>query len=130
MKKTSVPAMIVLILALIAAIGSQSFLGPCVHEDGSFGACHWAGRALLGVGGLLAALALLALLLPRCREGLCLAMALTSALGLLVPGPLVSLCGMSTMRCQALMRPAMSVLFALALAASALGWLLECRKAR
>ena len=127
MKKTSVPAMIVLILALIAAIGSQSFLGPCVHEDGSFGACHWAGRALLGVGGLLAALALL---LPRCREGLCLAMALTSALGLLVPGPLVSLCGMSTMRCQALMRPAMSVLFALTLAASALGWLLERRKAR
>ena len=129
MKKTFVPAMIVLILALIAAIGSQSFLGPCVHEDGSFGACHWAGRALLGVGGLLAALALLALL-PRCREGLCLAMALTSALGLLVPGPLVSLCGMSTMRCQALMRPAMSVLFALTLAASALGWLLEHRKAR
>ena len=129
MKKTFVPAMIVLILALIAAIGSQSFLGPCVHEDGSFGACHWAGRALLGVGGLLAALALLALL-PRCREGLCLAMALTSALGLLVPGPLVSLCGMSTMRCQALMRPAMSVLFALTLAASALGWLLERRKAR
>ena len=130
MKKTSVPAMIVLILALIAAIGSQSFLGPCVHEDGSFGACHWAGRALLGVGGLLAVLALLALLLPRCREGLCLAMALTSALGLLVPGLLVSLCGMSTMRCQALMRPAMSVLFALALVASALGWLLERRKAR
>ena len=130
MKKTSVPAMIVLVLALIAAIGSQSFLGPCVHEDGSFGACHWAGQALLGVGGLLAALALLALLLSRCREGLCLAMALTSALGLLVPGPLVSLCGMSTMRCQALMRPAMSVLFALALVASTLGWLLERRKAR
>ena len=130
MKKTSVPAMIVLVLALIAAIGSQSFLGPCVHEDGSFGACHWAGRALLGVGGLLAVLAVLALLLPRCREGLCLAMALTSVLGLRVPGPLVSLCGMSTMRCQALMRPAMSVLFALALAASALGWLLERRKAR
>ncbi len=128
MKKTSVPAMIVLILALIAAIGSQSFLGPCVHEDGSFGACHWAGRALLGVGGLLAVLALLALLLPRCREGLCLAMALTSVLGLLVPGPLVSLCGMSTMRCRMVMQPAMIILFSAALLCALTGAILSARK--
>ena len=58
MKKAIIPATIILILALVIAIGSQSFLGACVHEDGSFGACHWAGRAMLGMGALMAAMAL------------------------------------------------------------------------
>ena len=125
MKKTSVPAMIVLILALIAAIGSQSFLGPCVHEDGSFGACHWAGRMLLGVGGLLAVLALLALVLPKERRGLYLAMVPASLLGLMTPGTLIALCGMATMRCRMVMRPAMMILSGLALVLALAGWLIE-----
>ena len=128
MKKTSVPAIIVLILALILAIGSQTFLGPCVHEDGSFGACHWAGRMLLGVGGLLAVLAVLALLLPRERPGLFLAMVPAAIVGLLTPGTLIAICGMPTMRCRMVMRPAMLALCALTLAAAFAGWLLERKK--
>ena len=125
MKKTPIPALIILVLALIMAIGSQSFLGPCVHEDGSFGACHWAGRMLLGVGGLLAVLALLALVLPKERRGLYLAMVPASLLGLLTPGTLIALCGMATMRCRMVMRPAMMILSGLALVFSLAGWLIE-----
>ncbi len=130
MKKAILPAIIIFVLALVVAVGSQTFLGACVHEDGSFGACHWASRALLGVGGLLAALALAALVVPSARLGLYIAMALTCVLGILTPGTLIALCQMATMRCRALMQPATTILFALSLAASAVGAWLSCREAR
>lgn len=130
MKKAIIPAIITLVLALVVAIGSQTFLGACVHEDGSFGACHWASRALLGVGGLLAALALAALCVPSARLGLYIAMALTCILGILTPGTLITLCQMATMRCRALMQPATTILFALSLAASAVGAWLSRREER
>ncbi len=123
MKKTSIPAIIVLILALVITVGSQTFLGACVHEDGSFGACHWAARAILGEGALLAVLAALALALKKERKGLYLAMAPASLLGMLTPGTLISICGMDTMRCRMLMRPAMLILFGVALLVALVGWL-------
>ena len=128
MKKRSIPAIVVLALALIIAIGSQSFLSPCVHEDGSFGACHWAGQALFGLGCVLGMLAVLALAIPQARLGLYISMLPVSLLGLLTPGTLIDLCRMSTMRCRAVMRPAMLILFAAALAVSALGAALNARK--
>ena len=130
MKKAIIPAIITLVLALVVAVGSQTFLGACVHEDSSFGACHWASRALLGVGGLLAVLALAALCVPSAWLGLYIAMALTCVLGILTPGTLIALCQMATMRCRALMQPATTILFALSLAASAVGAWLSRREAR
>ena len=127
MKKSSIPACILLLLALIAAIGSQSFLGACVHEDGSFGACHWASRALMGEGALMAALSLLALILEKDRAGLYLASALTEILGLLTPGMLIDLCKMDAMRCRMLMKPGMLLLFGAMLIASLVGWLMARR---
>ena len=123
MKKAIIPAIIILVLALVIAVGSQTFLGACVHEDGSFGACHWAGRAILGEGALLAVLAALAMALKKERAGLYLAMAPASLLGMLTPGTLIAICGMDTMRCRMLMRPAMLILFGIALLAALVGWL-------
>ena len=130
MNRHTIPALVALLLALAIAIGSQTFMGACVHDDGSFGACHWASRALLGVGGLLAALALSAMCVPSARLGLYIAMALTCILGILTPGTLIALCQMATMRCRALMQPATTILFALSLAASAVGAWLSRREAR
>lgn len=127
MKKTSIPPCILLLLALIAAIGSQSFLGACVHEDGSFGACHWASRALMGEGALMAALSVLALVLEKERAGLYLASALTAVLGLMTPGTLIDLCKMDSMRCRMLMKPAMLILFGAMLIVSVIGWLMARR---
>lgn len=126
MKK--LPALLLLLLSLVIAVGSQTFLGPCVHEDGSFGACHWAGRMLTAVGVLQAVLALLALALPGERRGLLLASALTAVVGLLTPGTIISICAMDTMRCRMVMRPAMLVLCGLSLVAALAGWLVERRK--
>ena len=41
MKQFSPGAAAALLLSAVTAAGSVSFLGPCVHEDGSFGACHY-----------------------------------------------------------------------------------------
>ena len=125
MTKKSIPALIVLLLSLLIAVGSQTFLGACVHGDGSFGACHWACRAVLGEGGLLAVLSLMALALKRERAGLYLAMLPASLLGLLTPGTLIALCKAPTMRCRMVTQPAMMILFGAALLASLVGWLLS-----
>lgn len=128
MKKAILPAVLILILALVAAVGSQTFLSPCVHDDGSFGACHWAGRALLGVGCLTGILAALAMALPRARLGLYVGLMPACLLGILTPGTLISLCSMATMRCRAVMQPAMILLFAAAFLCAAVGALFSAKK--
>ena len=127
MKKESVLAFAMLLLSLTAAVGSQTFLGACVHDDGTFGACHWACRAILGESLLLVMLSLLALTLKRERAGLYLAMIPASLLGLLTPGVLIALCKAPTMRCRMLTRPAMMILFGAMMLASLAGWLLSRR---
>ena len=120
-----------LVLSCVIAVGSVSFLGPCVHEDGSFGSCHWAGQAMLGIGLLLAVLSLAALLVKdgRLRAGFLFAAAAAAVLGLFIPGTLIRLCGMATMRCRAVMRPAMMLLCALTALFGLLGGIAAYRKA-
>ena len=131
MKQFSPGAAAALLLSVVIAVGSVSFLGPCVHEDGSFGACHWAGQAMLGIGLLLAVLSLAALLVKdgRLRAGLLFAAAAAAVLGLFVPGTLIRLCGMATMRCRAVMRPAMMLLCALTAVSCLAGGIAAYRKA-
>ena len=112
MKKQILPGCAAILLSLAASIGSVSFLGPCVHEDGSFGACHWAGQALLGTGLAAFAISLAAVLFRKARLGLYLGMIPVCLLGILTPGTLIGLCRMDTMRCRAVMQPAMILLFA------------------
>ena len=128
MKKQSIPAGILLTLSLVIAIGSQTFLSPCVHADGAFGACHWAGQALLGLGCALGILAILSLAIQRARYGAYLSAMPLCVLGILTPGTLIDLCRMSTMRCKMVMQPAMIILFSAALAAALAGAILTGRK--
>ncbi len=131
MKHYSLCALFVLLLSVVIAVGSVSFLGPCVHEDGSFGACHWASRAILGTGILLTAESLFALLCrdSRMRQGAFVPMFLTACLGCLIPGTLIDLCRMATMRCRALMQPAMILLFSVSAILSLIGFFVEKRRA-
>lgn len=131
MKQFSPGAAAALLLSAVTAAGSVSFLGPCVHEDGSFGSCHWAGQAMLGIGLLLAALSLTALLVKdgRLRAGILFAAAAAAVLGIFVPGTLINLCGMATMRCRAVMRPAMTLLCALTAVSCLAGGIAAYRKA-
>ena len=128
MTKRSIPALIVLILSILIAVGSQTFLGACVHEDGSFGACHWASRAALALGAAQAVMALLALVFPGQRQGLYLSMLPVSVAGLVTPGTLIDICKMNTMRCRMVMQPAMILLFSAALLCALTGAILTARK--
>ena len=128
MKKQIIPAVILLVLSLVIAIGSQTFLSPCVHEDGSFGACHWAGQALMGLGCTLGVLALLVFFVKRARLGVFLSALPVCVLGILTPGTLIDLCRMSTMRCRTVMQPAMMILFSAALLCALTGAILSAGK--
>jgi len=130
MKKQTIPAVILLVISLAIAIGSHSFLSPCVHEDGSFGVCHWAGQALLGLGCVLGVLAVLSLLSRSARFGVYLSALPLCVLGILTPGMLIGLCHMSTMRCRMVMQPAMMILFSAALLCALTGALLSAEKKR
>ena len=109
-------------------IGVQTFLSPCVHEDGTFAPCHWAGQALLGLGCALSVIAVLALCVSRARFGAYLSALPVCVLGILTPGTLIDLCHMSTMRCRMVMEPAMIILFSAALLCALTGAILSARK--
>ena len=128
MKKQIVPAILLLCLAAIVIIGSQTFLAPCIHEDGSYGPCHWAGQSLLGLGCVLLLIAALALCVRRARPGLFLGALPVCVLGILTPGTLIDLCRMSTMRCRAVMQPAMVILFSAALLCALTGAIMSAKK--
>jgi len=121
MKKTMISGCIILVLSLVISIGSFTFLSPCMHEDGSVGACWWAGRTLLGLGCLLGVLAVLALVSGSARFGAYLSTIAVCVLGILTPGTLINLCRMSDMHCRAVMQPAMIILFSVSGLAAAVG---------
>ena len=129
MKKQMIPAIILLILSVVIILGSQTFLSPCVHEDGSVGPCHAAGQALLGLGCVLSLLALLSLCGKRARLGVYWSSLPVCALGILTPGTLIDLCRMSTMRCRMVMQPAMMILFFLSSVCALTGAVLCARDA-
>ena len=112
MNKQTIPAVLILAVSLMVIIGSQTFLAPCIHEDGTFGPCHWAGQMLLGLGCALGVLAVLAFCMPRARMGIYLGILPVCVLGILTPGTLIDLCRMSTMRCRMVMQPAAVILSA------------------
>ena len=128
MNKQTIPAVLILAVSLIVIIGSQTFLAPCIHEDGTFGPCHWAGQMLLGLGCAAGVLAVLAFCMPRARMGIYLSILPVCVLGILTPGTLIDLCRMSTMRCRMVMQPVMIILFSAALLCALAGVIISTRE--
>ena len=130
--KKNVIALILLLLAVLAAVGSVTFMGPCVHADGSEAACTRAGRAILIDSCVLAAVSLVILFLrsSSARAVLFVIAAAAAVIGILLPGTLLPLCKMETMRCRMVMQPGAVILSALSLIASAAGLVTELRRKR
>lgn len=118
-----IPAVIITALAIAAAVGIRTFISPCIHEDGAFGSCHFAGQAVFGLSLLMTAEGVLAAVWNNAgvRRGIFLSVLLAGILGILIPGTLIGLCSMAAMRCRAVMRPAVTILFSLMCAAAAGG---------
>ena len=130
--KITVLTVILLVLAVIIAVGSVTVLGPCVHEDGSEAPCTGTGRAILADGILLAVLSVFLLFIkaPKMRLILFMITAIAALAGILMPGTLLPVCKMDTMHCRMVMQPAIIILFALALLTSACGTIAEISKNR
>ncbi len=80
-----------------------------------YGTCHWAGQALAGLGVVLTAQAVTGMLLgnAKAREGVSLSMIPAALLAALIPGAIIPLCMMETMRCNTTMKPAAILIAAL-----------------
>ena len=94
----------------VLTLGSQTFFAACPVGEKAM-ACHWAERAVLGVGLALTAISLLQLLIsnPKISKGLNLAVLPLTILTALIPGVLIRLCGMLDMRCHTIFKPAVLV---------------------
>lgn len=102
---------VVVIVAALIVVGVLTFAGPCVHEDGSEAMCTSAGRGILilGIAALIAAV--VRLFTPKlAKAALAVVDAVLGAGIALLPGTLVPLCMMETMRCQAVMKPTATLL--------------------
>jgi len=101
------------VLAAVLTVGVKTVFGPCgVHEDGTYSPCHAASNtvALLGLVLLLAGLLLTFLKNRTMRLVLGIAGSAAALICAFVPGHLMPLCSMATMRCVTVMKPAVFVL--------------------
>lgn len=107
-KPAPLVGIVVTVLSVLLILGILTFAGPCgVHNDGTVGSCYWASRAVLGVGVVLFVLSVVRIFErdEGERRGLSLAIASLGALAACMPGALIDLCAVQTMRCNAVMRP-------------------------
>ena len=52
--QTRISGIIMLLLSILFVAGVMTFAAPCpIKPDGHFMVCHWAGRAIMGVGAVL-----------------------------------------------------------------------------
>ena len=109
---TKIFAVIRFIVSLILAVGLKSFLQPCIHEDGNYGSCNWAGVMIFGLALLMCILSLFGILFgdARVRLGVGIAALPVVILTFLTPGILIPLCMMDTMRCLSIMKPAVMLI--------------------
>lgn len=130
-KKRSFVVMDIVLIVLSAAflIGLFTFLGACgAKDDGSWMTCHWAGQALKGVAAMCLLLSLVHLVIGKpAKQGADLGLIALCILAVWIPGHLIGLCMMDTMRCRAVMQPG-CLIFAALIAIAALIDMLFARK--
>lgn len=111
MKKINILSCINILVGVVFALIPFTIAPVCGPMDnGKFMTCHYMGKAELGLGILLAVLALVSLILKdRAKLGVHLSMVLTAAYALILPKVLVATCMHAEMPCNAHTRPALYV---------------------
>ena len=68
--------------------------------------CHWAGQGVTGIAAVLLVISVIHLIVKdaKIKLGLSLAVIPTALLSAILPGNLIGLCMMNTMRCHSIMR--------------------------
>ncbi|MBR1864891.1 MAG: DUF4418 family protein [Lachnospiraceae bacterium] len=131
--KIGISDILLLVVSIIFFVGILTFFKPCgPMDDGNWMTCHWAGNAIAGASVVLLIIAILHILIPdaRIKIGLSIAVIPIAALAAVIPGHLINLCMMETMRCHAVMTPATIVMAAFMIAAAAFDILVNRKKDR
>ena len=104
----TVSGVCLLAAGLILAGGTQFVFTACgIHDDGSYGRCHYA-QLVTACIGLLVAVGALCSLFLKTREVSLAVSVITFCEALLVllsPGKIIPLCMMATMHCLTMMKP-------------------------
>ena len=118
------------IAALVLTIGAFTFFKACGEHDGKFMACHWAQNAVTLIGVLLIISALIRLFTRDngVRAGIAVTQFLLSAAAALIPGTIINLCMMETMRCHTIFKPAVIILAVISAAVSGADAFITIRK--
>lgn len=118
-------------LSAVLLLGVLTVFAPCgAKKDGGWMTCHWAGNAVAGAAAVLTALAVMRIFAKdgKAQSWLSAAMLPTALLAALIPGRLIALCMMPSMRCRAVMSPAVTVLSVLIIAIAAMDIAFRRRK--
>ena len=113
---TAIADFILLALAVFIAVGTAFLFRACdAKEDGSFMSCHWAEHVVTGLGCVMTVIsaAHLGAKTPRMKIGISIALLPVEIYTALVPGIIIKLCMMNTMRCHTMMRPCVTVICAI-----------------
>lgn len=112
MKNRIITAATLIVLGFLIAIGPRTIFEVCESMGGDHMTCHWTAQAELGVGVVIAVLGLLHLVFKslEIRAGLSIATLLNGVFALLIPTWLIGVCGMPSMSCHAVTRPALLVI--------------------
>ncbi len=101
-----------LLISIILTVGVFTLFKACGLHEGKAMACHWAENTVKALGIVFVSLSVLRLIEKEegVKKGIALAFVPLSVLTFLVPGKIISLCMMDTMRCQTTFKPFVIVL--------------------
>ena len=119
-----------IVLGALIAIAPQIFAHVCAVKDMPM-ACHYTARVALGLGVVIALLAIIGFFTPsRVRAGLDIANAVLGVLVVLVPTMLVGVCRGSMMHCHMVTMPTLIVLGVLLAVLAAVAAYLDLKPAK
>ena len=126
-------AMVSLALALLLSAGVMTVFRACPPKvDGSFMHCHDVQMTVFWIGIVLSVLALAGILVKSriLLMGICGLSILLALVAALLPGRIMTMCMMETMRCYTLMKPFVTVMSLLIIACSLIRLVLAGRFSR
>ena len=130
-RSIGVSDIILLVLSVVFLIGILTFFAPCSpRDDGSWMTCHWAGQAVTGIAAVLLVISVIHLVVKdaKVKQGLALAMIPVALFSIILPGNMIGLCMMDTMRCRSVMRPATLIVSVLVIVSAAFDLILQRKK--
>ena len=121
------------IVAAVLSVGVMTAFHACARaEDGTWMNCHYAQVYVFAAGLIIAAVSIAAVFVKSSKLKMCMGIVsiVIAIITALIPGIMVHLCMMDTMRCHTLMRPAVGILCVLFIIAELVNEIFVYRKGK